>query len=51
MTIKLELEKDEVEMLLHAVEQLIHRWEFVGIDIGSFWYVLRDKLYNALKRQ
>jgi len=43
------LNKKDYELCLIAVDELIKRWENLGVEVGDEWYVLRRKLEKKVK--
>jgi len=43
------LSKREYFFCLVAVDELIKRWENLGVDVGDEWYLLRQKLEGLVK--
>ena len=46
---KKKLSKHEVFLCLAAVDELIKKWENLGVEVGEEWYALREKLRRMAK--
>jgi len=42
-----ELTNEEARLCLIAVDELIRKWENLGVNVGYSWYSLKEKLESA----